>query len=201
MATELIACHDCDLLHRSVELPPGGVARCTRCRAVLYRERRNSLDRTLALTLAALILFAVANVFPFLSFEMKGNVSVTTLATGVSELYSQGRAGIASLVLVTAIAAPALQLMLLLYVLLPIRLGRRPPWLALAFRTLRRVQPWSMMEIFMLGILVSLVKLAKMAEVVPGLALWSFGILIIVLTGAMASLDPRIVWRRLEVVR
>jgi len=201
VSTELIACHECDLLHGTVELPPGGVARCSRCGGVLYSEKRNSLDRTLALTLAGLVLYVVANVFPFLSFAMQGNVTVTTLATGVEQLYDQESFGVAALVLFTAILAPAIQLILMLYVLVPIRLGRRPPRLAQAFRLLRRVQPWSMMEIFMLGILVSLVKLAAMAEVVPGLALYSFAMLIVVLAGAVASLDPRIVWRRVEIAR
>ena len=201
MTTELIACHDCDLLQRCVALPAGGVAHCVRCQATLYSEKRNGLDRTLALTIAGLVLFVVANLFPFLSFKMQGSVTETTLASGVFALHSQGMWAIAGLVLLTTILAPLVQLSLLLWVLLPIKLERRIALQTGAFRALRRVQPWSMMEIFLIGILVSLVKLADMAELVPGLALWAFALLIIVLAGAGASLEPRTVWRRLEAAR
>lgn len=197
----LVACHDCDLVHRVVVVPEGGVAKCQRCGSVLYRTKRNSLDRTLALAIAGMVLFVVANTFPFLAFQMKGNVTQTTLATGVRELWKQDYASLAALVTLTAIASPLAQLSLLLYVLVPIKLDRNPWQLARVFRWLRHVQPWSMMEVFMVGILVSLVKLADMATIVPGLALWSFAILIVVLAGATASLDPRIVWARVEIDR
>jgi paraquat-inducible protein A len=195
-----IACHDCDLVHRDRDLPPGGAAKCSRCEAVLYRERQDGLNRALALTIAGLVLFVVANTFPFLSFHMQGQVTETTLATGVWDLYEQGKPELAGLVFVTAIVAPAFQLGLLLHMLLPLQLGRRPPGLAYAFRLLRRIQPWSMMEVFLLGILVSVVKLAGMAKIVPGLAIYSFAVLIIVVAGANSVLEPRMIWRRAEEV-
>jgi paraquat-inducible protein A len=197
----LVACHDCDLLARLPELPEGGGAWCQRCGGMLRRRRRNSIERTLALTLAASVLFAVANLFPFLSFEMQGRVTETTLATGVFDLWEQGVPEIAALVGFTAVAAPFAQLVLLLYVLLPVHLGRVPWQMSRMFRLLRRIQPWSMMEVFLVGILVAVTKLVDMADVLPGLALWAFGGLIVVLAGAMASLDAEAVWERLEVRR
>lgn len=196
-----IACHDCDLVHRAPELPGGAAARCSRCAAVLYRERHDGLNRALALSVAGLVLFTVANTFPFLSFHMQGQVTETTLATGVMDLYEQGMPELAGLVLLTAILAPALHLGLLLHMLLPLQLGRRPWALAAAFRLLRRIQPWSMMEVFLLGILVSVVKLAGMAKIVPGLAIYSFGVLILVMAGANAVLEPHMIWRRAEELR
>jgi len=195
----LIACHDCDLLNREVGVPEGGALRCARCGAVLYRHKRNSLDRTLALTVAAGVLFVVANVFPFLGFEMAGNLTETTLLTGVDRLWDQGSYMMSALVFATAVGAPLLQIGLLLYVLVPLKLGRVPHDLARVFRLLRRIQPWSMMEIFLIGILVALVKLGDMATIVPGLAVWSFAILILVMAGAVSALDPRIVWDRVGV--
>lgn len=195
-AGELIACHDCDLLNREVPVPAGGALRCARCGAVLYRHKRDSLDRTLALAIAASVLFVVANVFPFLAFDMQGLVTHTTLITGVDQLWDQGWWELSILVFLTAIGAPALQIGLLLYVLVPLRLGRVPWDLARVFRLLRHLQPWSMMEIFLIGVLVSFVKLADMADLVPGLAIWSFGLLILVMAGATATLDPRLVWDR-----
>jgi paraquat-inducible protein A len=197
----LVACHDCDLLAQLGDLPEGTSAWCRRCGGLLRRRRRNSIERTLALTLAASVLFAVANLFPFLSFEMRGRVTETTLATGVFDLWEQGVPAVALLVGFTAVAAPFAQLALLLYVLLPIRLGRIPWQMPRAFRLLRRLQPWSMMEVFLVGILVAVVKLLDLADVVPGLALWAFGGLIVVLAGALASLDPEAVWERLEARR
>ena len=197
----LVACHDCDLLSRLPEVPEGAAAYCTRCGALLRRRRRKSIERTLALTMAASVLFVVANAFPFLSFEMRGRVTETTLATGVFDLWDQGVPEIAALVGFTAVFAPFAQLALLLYVLLPVHLGRVPWQMSRMFRLLRRIQPWSMMEVFLVGILVAVTKLVDMASVVPGLALWAFAALIVVLAGAMSSLDPEAVWERLEVRR
>jgi paraquat-inducible protein A len=196
----LVACQDCDLLCRTGELAEGATSRCARCGAVL-RRRRQSVEASLALTLAAAVLFAVANFFPFLSFEMQGRVTTTTLASGVFDLWEQGVPQIALLVGFTAVAAPFAQLALLLYVLLPLHLGRVPWQMPRMFRLLRRIQPWSMMEVFLVGILVAVTKLVDMAEVIPGLALWAFGGLIVVLAGALASLDPEAVWERIEVAR
>jgi paraquat-inducible protein A len=168
---------------------------------VLYRRIRDSLDRTLALALGGLFLFIAANVFPFLAMKMQGNVTHTTLSTGVRALYEQGSPIVASLVLVTTIIAPFLQISSLIFVLGPLRLGLRIPGQARVFRVLRRVQPWSMMEVFIMGILVSLVKLVGMAQIVPGIALWSFVLLIPVLAAASSSLDAESVWRRVGFVQ
>jgi len=200
-AGRLVACRDCDLLNRLGEVPEGGNARCRRCGGVLRRRPRNGLERTLALALSAAILFAVANTFPFLSFDMRGRVTQTTLLTGVVDLYDQGKAELSALVLLTIVLAPLGQIGLLLYVLLPLR-WRRVPWkLPQAFRLLRHAQTWSMIEVFMIGILVAIVKLMDMASIVPGLALWSFVLLMLVLSGAAASFDSEAVWERRAALR
>ncbi|MGD8292590.1 MAG: paraquat-inducible protein A, partial [Desulfobacterales bacterium] len=86
----LIACHDCDLIHHIKPLPAKGVAVCTRCGAVLHRHKPNSLDRTLAFVVASLILFILANSFPFLGLKIGAQIRQTTLITGIYELYIQG---------------------------------------------------------------------------------------------------------------
>ncbi len=194
---ELILCHDCDLLNRVAELPSGASALCPRCGGLLDRHIPNSIDRTLALVLAGLVLFLVANAFPFLAMKMQGQVTDTTLASGVRALYAHDERFVGSLVLFTTIVAPLLQLLLLLSVLAPLRFGRRVPGMIPMFRLLRRVESWSMMEVFLIGILVSLVKLADMAQIVPGIAIWSFALLIPVLVAAKASLDPHLVCERI----
>ena len=187
----LIACHECDLLLRIPEQPGGGVARCRRCNAVVHRSIPNSIERSLALTLAGLLLFVVANSFPLLAFSMQGQVTQTTLASGVVDLYNAGMWEISLLVLITTIVVPLLQLLILVYVLLPLYLGRVPWELGTIFRFFHSLQPWGMMEVFMIGILVAVVKLVGMARIIPGTALWSFAALILILAAASASLDPR----------
>lgn len=197
----IVACQDCDLLVELGEIPEGAAARCGRCGSLLRKRTRNGLERTLALAMAAAILFVVANSFPFLSFEMKGRVTQTTVLTGVVDLYQQGKAEIALLVGLTIVAAPMIQLALLLYVLVPLHAGRVPWRLPRAFRLLRHAQTWSMMEVFLIGIAVAVTKLLAMATIVPGLALWSFAALMFVLAGAMSSFDPESMWERSEALR
>lgn len=199
MGEELVACHDCDLVHRIPVGVEGRSGRCVRCGGVLFNNKRNSIERTLALAIAGVALFLVANALPFLSFDMQGRVTQTTLLSGVGELWAQGMGSLAGLVLVTAVLAPALQLGLLLYVLVPLHWGFAPWRLAVALRALRHAERWSMMEVFLIGILVALVKLGRLADIVPGLAIYSFAILIAVLAGAAATLDRRALWRRVEI--
>ena len=194
----VIACHECDLLHQRRPLPPDGTARCVRCGAVLYRHKRNSLNRVLALTVAGLILFIIANVYPFLTFRLEAQVQETNLITGVKELYHQGMWIVAGVVLLTTIVMPLLELTGMLLVLVPLKLQRRPWKLALLFRSIRSFRPWGMMEVFMIGILVAAVKLVKMANIIPGTALYAFMILIFILAASAAALDPHIVWKRLD---
>lgn len=195
----LIACHDCDLIHRVDAVPEGSIAKCSRCGAVLHQHKPDSLDRTLALTVAGLILFVVANAFPFLGFKLQAQVHEILLITGVRELYHQGMWILATVVLLTTIVMPALQMMGLLYVLVPIRLNRMPWKLREVFRFIQFLRPWAMMEVFMLGILVSIVKLAKMATIVPGIAVFAFMALTFVLTASLAVLDSHSVWERIKI--
>lgn len=194
----LIACHECDLLHQRRPLPPDGTARCVRCGAVLYRRKQNSLDRVLALTVAGLILFVIANMYPFLTFRLEAQIQETNLITGVKELYQQGMWIVAGVVLLTTIVMPLLELTGMLIVLVPLKLRWRPWKLALLFRAIRTLRPWGMMEVFMIGILVAAVKLVKMASIIPGTALYAFLILIFVLAASAAALDPHIVWKKLD---
>ena len=190
-----IACHDCDLIHRINPLPAKGTANCIRCGAVLYKHKPDSLDRTLAFAIAGLILFILANSFPFLGLRIGAQIRETTLITGIYELYVQGMQVVAILVLVTTVLVPFTQMMCLFYILLPLKFGRLPKRLPRVFRFLQSIQPWSMMEVFMVGILVSVVKLAKMAEIISGISLYSFLALIFVLTAMTVSLDAHLIWQ------
>ena len=193
-----IACHECDVIHRIKPLPAKEVAHCIRCGAVLYKHKPNSLDRTLAFAMAGLILFILANSFPFLALRIGSQVRETTLITGIYELYVQGMQVIAILVLLTTVLVPFTQMLCLLYILLPLKFHRLPKGLPRLFRFVNSVGPWGMMEVFMVGILVSLVKLAGMAKITPGISLYSFLALIFVLAAMTVSLDSHLIWQKWE---
>lgn len=193
----LIGCHHCDAVVPEPDVPDGGAAVCSRCGGTLFRRERRTVERTLALTTAAAILFIVANAYPFLSFELQGQATQTTLGSGTVALWEQGRYAVAVLVFLTTILAPAIEISLLLYVLAPLHFHRPLPGAVEAFRWVERFRPWSMMEVFLIGIFVATVKLADMAEIVPGIAIYAFGLLIPVLAGAASFLDAEIVWRQI----
>ena len=196
----IMACHDCDLLTR---LPDGdgAVSLCPRCGAVLHRHRRNSIDRPLAFALSGLVLFAVALSHPFLAMKSGGFVQETTILTGILELWKQRLYGLGGLVLLTCMAIPLSQLAGLLYILVPLKLGRAAPGSIAVFRAIRHLNSWAMMEVFLIGILVALVKLGKMATIVPGLSVFALGLLTVVTIAAMTSIDPPLIWQRLEAKR
>ena len=194
----LIACHDCDLLLRPQRLVAGERACCPHCGATLDRGRRDALDRTLALTLAALVCFALANLYPFMTFSLEGHVQENTLMSGVISLARDGFYPLAALIFAASIGVPIVKILGLLYVLLPLKLGRRPWNLGLSHRLLEFLHPWGMLEVYMLGVLVAITKLSGMATIGVGAALYAFVAVIVLTTAATSSMDPRLVWERLE---
>lgn len=194
--TTLIACRECDLLQRTTPLSGDAVARCSRCFALLYRPYDDNLDRPLAFTLAACVLFGIANLFPIVGLELQGQSTTATLFGMVQALYQQNMTLLAALVFLTTILVPAVELGAMAYLLVPLRNGRVPHRLPTALRALQAVRPWGMVEVFILGLLVSLAKLAGMATVVPGIAFWSFGGLLMMIAAAVASFDARLIWTK-----
>jgi paraquat-inducible protein A len=198
MMQTLIACHECDLLHRAQPLPENSKARCRRCGALLHVHCPRTIERSLALAITGLVLLVIANIYPFLSLESQGTILETTLITGTIILSEQSMAGVAMLVLLTSMLIPCLLLGALVYVLWPIKLGHRLPAIRRVFRLALALRPWSMTEIFFLGILVSVVKLAKMATIIPGTALFSFLALVFVLAALNTFLVPMTIWEKMD---
>ena len=195
-----VACHECDLLQSEPRLAPGDTARCVRCGTVLARNPPDSLDRSLALTLTATVLYVIANVYPLVGLAMQGRQVEVTLIEAVQILWKGGVEPVAALVFITALLFPVLELLMFLLVLVPLRLGRMSPRLATFFRLVRSVQPWGMMEVFLLGMLVSLVKLSHLATVLLGPAFWATACLIVVLTLAARAFDTRLLWQTPDTV-
>jgi paraquat-inducible protein A len=194
----LVGCPHCDLLQRLPDLAPGGSARCPRCDLELARRREDSLQRTLALASAAAIVFAIANCVPMLGLSVVGREASTTVLGGAAHLWNDGRETVAALVFFTAIVAPALQIAFLLAIALAARRQRAPRWVGSLLRRHPTARTWSMIEVMLLGVLVALIKIAELATVMPGLALYALGALVFLLAAVQASFDPREVWARVE---
>jgi len=200
-SNRLIACHECDLLQRETVLAKGATARCRRCGAMLYRSMPASVDRALALTLAAMVLFVVANAFPLVGLSVNGVLVETTLFGAGRTLYRDGMWPIAGLVFATTLLMPLLDMAAVAYLLVPLRMGHIPRRPEIVLRLVHWVTPWGMIEVLILGMLVALVKLAHIASVVPGIAMWAFGAVMLVLAAAAAAFDPHEIWARIDVAR
>ena len=193
-----IACPDCDLLQRLPDLEPGASARCPRCDHELWRRRPDSLERTLALALAAAVLYVVANTVPMLGLTAVGHAASTTVLGGAEQLWNDGRETVAGLVFFTAVVAPALQIGFMLLIVLGARRECVPRWVGMLLRHHPTTATWSMIEVMMLGVLVALIKIADYAKVIPGLALFALGALVFVLAAMQSGFDRREVWERVE---
>jgi len=197
----VIACEFCDLLHRPLPLRAGEKARCSRCGGVLARHSRNPIQGTLALAFAALILLLLANVFPFLQISLEGQVSESYIATGVIGLWRGGAQALAALIFFTTILAPALNILGLLYVLLPLSFGWVPPGVASAVRFQASLVSWAMLDVYMLALLVILIKMAGWARIQFEMGAWCFVALFIVLTLVSVFYDREALWDRVEALR
>ena len=197
----LMACHECDLLHRLHPLNYGERAKCSRCGALLYAKKRDSFEHTIIFTVTSLLLFILANVFPFMTFELQGRVQTSYLSTGVGEFFDRGMWELGLLVLAASILFPALKILGMLYVLVPLEMNRRPWKAAPVFRIVAQCQTWAMMDVYLLGVIVAVIKLADLATLVPGVAIYAFGALILTLAAADSALDPHAVWEKMEDLR
>jgi paraquat-inducible protein A len=186
-------CEGCDAVYRHPHLRTREVASCLRCGTELERHRGNQATNLLPLAVASLILFAIANLFPIVEIELGGLHSQTTLAGAVVVLSGEGLSLVALLVLATTLLFPLVQLCILCYLLVPLQRGTRPAGFSILVRMLQTLRPWGMIEVFLLGVLVAIVKLAGLASVIAGPALWAFAALTVLLT-QVVSFNPRAFW-------
>ncbi|MBU4612954.1 paraquat-inducible protein A [Achromobacter sp. GG226] len=173
------------------------MANCARCDTHLWRASRLDAGAWLALALAGLLVLMVANVFPIASLAVQGQTRSATLFEALVMTWQQGREGVALMAGLTALGLPLLQILLLLWVLAPLTAGRLAPGFRFATRLLGLVRPWCMVPVLLLGVLVSLVKLAGLARLqleagFVGLAVLS------VLGTQLSRLSPHVVWRLVE---
>lgn len=193
--SRLVICEHCDTVHERAPLQRGETAYCQRCGSVLYRQSQVDLDVMMAITAAAAIMFVIANAYPIVSLDMQGLTSQTTLWETLLFTLDSNVSAIAVLAAGSAFFFPLIQILLFAYLLIPLRAGHKPYAFVGAMHALRQLRPWSMVEVFMLGAVVSVVKLTAVADVTPQAGLWGFAVLTLLLT-LLASFDLHELWER-----
>jgi len=195
---ELLACPECDLLQSDSAIPRPRKAVCVRCGAILYQRHDHGLERTTALTVAALVLFTIANAFPIVSLELQGDRTSATLFGAVAVLWSQNMQLVALLVAFTAFAMPLLEIAALAWLLFPLSYGQKAPYFGSVYSALQLAQRFGLVDVFVLGALVSYVKLDHLAEVQAGAGLWAFAGLMLVMASIESNFDPRDFWAQVS---
>jgi paraquat-inducible protein A len=191
-----LSCRGCGLvLSAAAELAP-----CPRCGAKLHRRRPNSLTRCAALVATAIILYIPANVYPVMTIISFGSGFPSTIIEGVKELLAGGMWPLALLVFFASITVPVLKLLGLIFLMLSVRFKSR--WRlrdrTLLYRIVDAIGRWSMIDIFMVSILVALVRAGSIATIEPGVGATSFAAVVIITMMAAMSFDPRLMWDAAE---
>jgi paraquat-inducible protein A len=194
-------CHFCDTLHDSAPLAEGVAARCVRCDALLYQNRPASLARASAFSLAALLLMVLVHSFPFLTMDAATMRRHLTLVGAAEALIRESAPLLGSAVILFTMIAPVVLTGGMIYVCLPLIFGRRAPGAFFVTKWMYRTEPWNMVEVFLLGVLVSLLKIAKVADVHFGIGFWAFGAVMLCMAAAVAGIDREELWDRLEVAK
>lgn len=192
-----VTCSICGLVQRMDGLRPGMAAECSRCGSVLYDRKASSLARTAAFSLAALILYIPANIYPILRMERYGAYSESTVWDGCVKLFQNGQWVVALIVFLASIMIPMLKLLGLFYLVVTaqVRSTRRRRERTLVYKVIEVIGPWAMLDVFLLSVLVALVKLGEIATVRPGPGLLAFTSVVVLTILASASFDPRAIWK------
>jgi paraquat-inducible protein A len=191
-----IACGTCGLLQRVGALEPGAVAECFRCGSVVDERKSGSLARTAALSLAALILYVPANVYPMLSMNLHGAYTESTVWDGCVSLFRHNQWFAALVAFLASIVIPLLKLLGLFLLVTAARFGsvigpRQQVWI---HKFIAVIGPWALLDVFLLAVLVALVKLKEIATILPGAGLAAFTAVVVLTILASASFDPRLIW-------
>jgi paraquat-inducible protein A len=195
-----IACGTCGLVQRVAPLQPGTNASCPRCGAVVALRRHGDPSWTAALSLAALVLYIPANLYPILRMNLHGAYSESTVWDGCVSLFRNDELLVAVIVFLASMAIPLLKLLALFFLVFMSRL-RSGLWRrqrAGLHRFIELIGPWAMLDVFLLAVLVALVKLDKLATILPGPGLVAFTSMVVLTIMASATFDPKTIWTQEE---
>lgn len=196
-----IACLHCDLVSSVAGLKTGETASCPRCGHYLTRKIPDPYGRVLSFTIAGIILLIMANSYSFLSFSSSGLESVITLRQTPGAVWNYGMPGVAVMIAAFIIIIPAAILILLLLLCIPLHEGQYRPWLIPVAKGIFLIQNWSMVEVFIIGVIVSLVKIADMATIELGISFWAYAGFAICFTVAISNLDRYQCWERIDALQ
>lgn len=189
-----IACGDCGFINECPPLKPGEKYICKRCKHVLRNLKHNWESRVTALILTSFILFICSNSFSFLSVEAGFQTQSANLLSGVLALINNDQTTLALLVFLTIFALPLIELLALSYVFISKSLNKKPLGIRLCLKFLVHSRAWNMLDIFMVGVLVTSVKLGESATLIPGIGLFSFSCLIVTLIIINLHLNFHALW-------
>lgn len=193
----LYVCHECDALQNVSAIKPGKTAVCVCCNNILFKNPVNGIDKPLALVIATMILFLIANIYPIMILNIAGIERSATLTDSALIFIELGSPELAAVVWVPSVFIPGFIIFSLLYVLLSIRLNLRLRYTKSLLVWVSRLLPWGMMDVFLLGVLVALVKLVALADILLGTGFYALVILIFAYAAATSSLEPHILWEHL----
>ena len=192
----IVTCKFCGQRQRMEKLPAGGSAECCRCGSVVARRRHDSLGRTAAFSLAALVLYVPANIYPILQMDYHGVYSESTVWGGCVKLFQSGQRAVAIIVFCASILAPLLKLSGLFFLVSTTRLNSKA-WQrerTMIYKWIEWIGPWAMLDVFLLAILVGFVKLSQLATILPGPGIVPFTAVVVFTIIASLSFDPQLIW-------
>lgn len=192
--SELMRCPVCDLLQRVEQPGMGRTAYCPRCGARMWQRKKNSLHRTAAFSLAALILYVPANIYPILRMDYYGAYSESTVWDGCVRLFRDGMWPVAIIVFLASILIPLFKLLGLFFLVVSAKSMKRQKERTRVFRFIEVIGPWAMLDVYLLAVLVAVVKLEQLATVLPGPGLLAFSAVVVFTILASACFDPRLIW-------
>ncbi|WP_239495838.1 paraquat-inducible protein A [Yoonia maritima] len=196
---DLVACHQCDTLHVAQDLPENARAYCQRCGTILMTSQPAAMARILSLALTAFIMMIAAVSFPFLTLDAQGLHNATSVLDAVLAFNKGFAIPLAVAVAFFIVVIPLIRLGALIYALGPLVREQRPRAGAKrAFGLAERLRPWSMAEIFIVGVTVALVKVAGLAAVTVGPAFWAFAGVVIITVLKDQMICRYSIWEALE---
>lgn len=195
-----VACHECDLLVRVPPLKPREHANCPRCGHLLTAKRPDASARLLAYSLTALLFLVLGNAFPFITLNARGMEQEVSLMGSVAVLFTEDYRLLAAIVFATIALVPAALLCCVAYVSLSIQVGRVLPAVRTCLRWSIALAPWNMAEIFLVGILISFIKIVDLADVTLGLSFWAYTLFTLGLVLITLNFDRRELWSQLDVL-
>ena len=195
---DLTACHGCDLLVEEGNIPPRSKAICPRCGSFLYEPKENTVNNSLALVITGLLLLWPAISMPIIEMTILGDTSFNSLLNASIKIYQAGYAWVAFVVFFTSILAPAAKLLVLLTVLLHIKFKRHTKLLPRLFRYYVKLDTWEMLDVYIIAMLVSVIKLFDIAAIHGGMGLYCFVGLLLTSILVTVKLDKKQIWESIE---